>query len=368
MHIEEISIVNFKNILEVKAEFSPKLNCFIGKNGAGKTNMLDAIYYLSFCKSFFNATDQLNINHEESFFMLNGNYSRMESKETINCGLQKGQKKQFKRNTKVYKKLQEHIGLLPLVMITPSDVNLILGGSDERRKFMDGVISQYNQTYLDDLLKYNRALMQRNNLLKQFASDRYFDEELLGIWDDQLVEYGTRIHEERTRFVEKLIPVFQRYYNYISGGNEVVELVHQSDLYDSDLEALLKASLQKDRVVQYTTVGIHKDDLQLKIGDYLIKKLGSQGQKKTYLVALKLAQFEFIKEISGINPILLLDDIFDKLDQHRVEQIVTAVAGEQFGQIFLTDTNREHLDTIIKKMDADYRIFKVENGKVELVQ
>lgn len=368
MHIEEISIVNFKNLNEVKVGFSPKLNCFIGNNGAGKTNMLDAIYYLSFCKSFFNASDQLNINHEESFFMLNGNYSRSESKENISCGLQKGQKKQFKRNTKIYKKLQEHIGLLPLVMITPSDGNLILGGSDERRKFMDGVISQYDQNYLNDLLKYNRALLQRNNLLKQFASARFFDEELLSIWDSQLVEYGTRIHEQRTVFVEKLIPVFQRYYSFISQGNEIVGLEHQSDLYGNDFAAELKAALQKDRAAQYTTVGIHKDDLVLNIGDYAIKKLGSQGQKKTYLVALKLAQFDFIKEISGQKPILLLDDIFDKLDQHRVEQIVSTVAGEQFGQIFITDTNREHLDTIIRKMETDFRIFKVESGKVELAQ
>ncbi len=366
MHIEEISILNFKNINEVKAEFSPKLNCFIGKNGAGKTNMLDAIYYLSFCKSFFNATDQLNINHNESFFMLSGNYSRSESKEVISCGLQKGQKKQFKRNSKFYKKLQEHIGLLPLVMITPSDVNLILGGSEERRKFMDGVISQYNQNYLDDLLKYNRALLQRNNLLKQFASDRYFDEELLGIWDSQLIEYGTRNHQQRTEFVEKLIPVFQRYYSFISQDNEEVGLVHQSDLYDTDFEAGLKRTLAKDRIIQYTSLGIHKDDLLLKIGEYPIKKLGSQGQKKTFLVALKLAQFDFIKEISGFKPILLLDDIFDKLDQHRVQQIVATVAGEQFGQIFLTDTNREHLDTIIRRMDTDFRIFRVETGKVEL--
>lgn len=368
MHIEEISIVNFKNLNEVKAEFSPKLNCFIGKNGAGKTNILDAIYYLSFCKSFFNATDLLNINHEESFFMLNGTYNRSESKESISCGLQKGQKKQFKRNTKVYKKLQEHIGLLPLVMITPSDVSLILGGSDERRKFMDGVISQYNQNYLDDLLKYNRALLQRNNLLKQFASERYFDNELLGIWDNQLAEYGTRIHQQRTEFVKKLIPVFQHYYSFISQGNEEVDVVHQSDLYDNDFETFLKTALPKDRMVQHTTVGIHKDDLMLKIGEHPIKKLGSQGQKKTFLVALKLAQFDFIKEISGQKPILLLDDIFDKLDQHRVEQIVATVAGEQFGQIFITDTNREHLDSIVQEMDTDFRIFKVETGKIELAQ
>lgn len=368
MHIEEISIVNFKNINEVKVGFSPKLNCFIGRNGAGKTNMLDAIYYLSFCKSFFNASDQLNINHNENYFMLNGMYERNESAENISCGLQQGQKKQFKRNTKPYKKLQEHIGLLPLVMISPSDQELILGGSDERRKFMDGVISQYNQNYLDDLLKYNRALQQRNNLLKQFVNDRFFDEDLLSIWDNQLIDFGMRIHEKRAIFVKKLIPVFQRYYSFISQGNEEVELVHQSDLYEKSLNELLKGALQKDRLVQHTTVGIHKDDLLLKLGEHPIKKLGSQGQKKTYLVALKMAQFEFIKEISELKPILLLDDIFDKLDQQRVEQIVSTVSGEQFGQIFITDTNREHLDSIIRKLDTDFRIFNVVNGKVDPVK
>jgi DNA replication and repair protein RecF len=367
MYIEEISILNYKNINEARVGFSSKLNCFIGNNGAGKTNLLDAVYYLSFCKSFFNSIDQLNINHDESFFMLTGNYKRLDSAEVISVGLKRGQKKQIKRNSKVYKKLVEHIGLLPLVMITPSDVNLILGGSDERRKFMDGVISQYNQNYLNDLLKYNRALLQRNNLLKQFASQRYFDAELLSVWDMQLVEYGNRIHEQRTKFVEKLIPVFQRYYSFISQGNEKVSLVHQSSLYDRNFEELLKESIPKDRAVQYTTQGIHKDDLVFYIGDYPIKKMGSQGQKKTYLVALKLAQFDFVKEISGIKPILLLDDIFDKLDQHRVEQIVKVVSGEQFGQIFLSDTNRENLDSIIPKMDADFRIFNVEEGKVELV-
>lgn len=366
MHISDISIVNFKNLKNVKVEFSPKLNCFIGNNGAGKTNMLDAVYYLSFCKSFFNASDQLNINHEENYFMLNGNYSRFDSNETISCGLQAGYKKQFKRNSKVYKKLVEHIGLLPLVMITPSDANLILGGSDERRKFMDGVISQYNQNYLDDLLKYNRALLQRNNLLKQFASERFFDKDLLEIWDNQLIELGTSIHEQRTEFVEKLIPVFQHYYTFISQGNELVGLVHQSDLYENDFKFLLQQSLLKDRAAQYTTVGIHKDDLLLQIGEHPIKKLGSQGQKKTYLVALKLAQYIFIKEISGLKPILLLDDIFDKLDQQRVEQIVKVVSGDEFGQIFITDTNREHLDTIIRKMKTDFRIFNVNTGMVDL--
>ncbi len=368
MHIEDISIVNFKNLKEVNAEFSPKLNCFIGKNGAGKTNMLDAVYYLSFCKSFSNSIDQLNINHEESFFMLNGNYWRENTNETISCGLKKGHKKQFKRNSKIYKKLVEHIGLLPLVMITPSDVDLISGGSDERRKFMDGVISQYNQQYLNDLVKYNRALLQRNNLLKQFASERSFDPDLLEIWNHQLIEFGSRIHEQRKDFVKKLIPVFQRYYSFISNDNEKVSLVHQSALYEESLEGLLKNSVQKDRAIQFTTQGIHKDDLIFYIGDYPMKKLGSQGQMKTYLVALKLAQFDFVKEISGLKPILLLDDIFDKLDEFRVEQIVKVVAGEQFGQIFITDTNRSHLDSIIKKMDTDFKIFTVDSGTINLAK
>ena len=368
MQIENISIVNFKNLKEVQIEFSPKLNCLIGKNGAGKTNILDAVYYLSFCKSFSTPVDLLNINHEENFFMLNGNYQRLESTETISCGFKKGASKQFKRNSKVYKKLVEHIGLLPLVMITPSDVNLILGGSEERRKFMDGVISQYNQHYLSDLLKYNRALLQRNNLLRQFATGHYFDADLIELWDAQLMEYGSRIHAHRSEFVEKLIPVFQHYYSFISHDNEKVSLVHESALYTNNLETLLKESVARDRAVQFTTRGIHKDDLVFYLGDYPIRKIGSQGQMKTYLISLKLAQFDFVKEISGLKPILLLDDIFDKLDQFRVEQIVKVVTGEQFGQIFITDTNRGHLDSIIRKMETHFRIFNVDSGKVEILQ
>lgn len=364
MYIEEISVVNYKNLKDIKLSFSKRLNCFTGNNGAGKTNLLDAIYYLSFCKSFFNATDQLNINHNENYFMLNGVYKRFDSMEQISCGLQKGQKKQFKRNSKVYKKLVDHIGLLPLVMITPSDDVLILGGSDERRKFMDGVISQYNQNYLDDLLKYNRALLQRNNLLKQFGAERTFDSELLAIWDAQLVEYGTRIHRERNEFIDKLIPVFQHYYQKISKGNEIVGLEHLSSLYNNDFKELLQNSVEKDRIAQYTSNGIHKDDLVLSIGEMPMKKLGSQGQKKTYLIALKLAQYHFIKDISELKPILLLDDIFDKLDQNRVEEIVKVVSDNAFGQIFMTDTNREHLDSILNRMEAESKIFKVENGSV----
>lgn len=364
MHIQHLALVNFKNFEEADLKFSSNLNCFIGNNGAGKTNLMDAIYYLSFCKSFSSAIDGLNIRHEEEFFVVQGKYQRLEQDEHIYCGLKRGQKKHFKRNKKEYKKLSEHIGLLPLIIITPSDINLIMGGSDERRRFLDGLISQYDQVYLDNLIRYNRALLQRNKLLKQFASERFFSEESLEVWSDQLVHYGQLIHEKRVEYLQKLQPIFQQYYELISSGKEQIEMIHESKLNENDLGSLLKESIAKDRILQYTSVGIHKDDILFNLGDYPIKKLGSQGQKKTYLVALKLAQFDFIKELSGMTPILLLDDIFDKLDKNRVEQIVKLVANDHFGQIFITDTNREHLDQIITEIEADYKIFQVVEGSV----
>ncbi len=366
MFLENLSILNYKNIEEAEISFSQKLNCFIGGNGAGKTNLLDSIYYLSFCKSFFNSLDQLNIRHEEQYAILKGGYKRAGTEENISCALQRGQKKQFKRNAKTYKRLVDHIGLIPLVMVTPSDVNLIIGGSDERRRFIDGVISQFDHGYLKSLLNYNKALFQRNTLLKQFASNNYFDEESLSIWDMQLVENGGTIHEKRKQFVDKLIPVFQHYYSYVSGGKEQVELVFQSDLTGRSFEEELKTALPRDRRVQHTSVGVHKEDLLLNLGGYPIRKIGSQGQNKTYLIALKLAQFEFMKEVTGLKPILLLDDIFDKLDKERVEKIVQLVANDHFGQIFITDTNREHLDGIIQSVNTEYKIFEVENGEVNL--
>ena len=364
MFIEELSLVNFKNFEQAEMKFSPDLNCFIGNNGAGKTNLMDAIYYLSFCKSFLNPVDLQNIRHRQDFFVIQGKYQRQGNEENIYCGLKKGNKKHFKRNKKEYKKLSEHIGLLPLIVITPSDIDLIMGGSDERRKFIDTVISLYNHQYLDSLIRYNRALLQRNNLLKQFAATSRFQAESLEIWDDQLVHYAEIIHRERKLYIKRFLPVFQNYYELISGGNETIGLEHLSHLYNGDFATQLREAGQRDRVLQFTTVGIHKDDIEFKLGDFPIRKLGSQGQKKTFLVALKLAQYNFVKEISGITPILLLDDIFDKLDKHRVEQIVKLVADDHFGQIFITDTNREHLDRIVALVNAESRIFTINNGSV----
>lgn len=364
MYIEELSLVNFKNFEHAEFKFTNSLNCFIGNNGAGKTNLMDAIYYLSFCKSFLNPVDAQNIRFDEEFFMIQGKYQRLESEEIVYCGLKRNQKKIFKRNQKEYKKLSEHIGLLPLIVVTPSDINLIMGGSEDRRRFVDTVISQYDAVYLENLIRYNRAVQQRNMLLKQFAGEKTFHPEMLEIWDDQLVHYGEQITIVRQNFTEKLQPIFQNYYQLISGGKETVGLRLHSDLIDSDFAHLLKDSQGKDRILQYTTVGIHKDDLEFELAGNPIKKFGSQGQKKTYLVALKLAQFDFMKEISGLTPILLLDDIFDKLDKSRVEQIVKLVSDEHFGQIFITDTNREHLDQIIAGLETESRIFTIMEGKV----
>lgn len=364
MYIQELSVVNFKNFEHAEFKFSDSLNCFIGNNGAGKTNLMDAIYYLSFCKSFLNPVDAQNIRFDQDFFMIQGKYSRLDSDEVVYCGLKRNQKKIFKRNQKEYRKLSEHIGLIPLIVVTPSDTNLITGGSEDRRRFVDAVISQSDAVYLENLIRYNRALQQRNNLLKQFATRNVFQAESLEVWDDQLEKHGGYIYVARKRFIEKLQPIFQKYYELISGGKEIVGLKLQSDLAESELGELLKQTVGKDRMLQYTTRGVHKDDFEFELAGNPIKKFGSQGQKKTYLVALKLAQFDFMKEVSGLTPILLLDDIFDKLDKNRVEQIVKLVADEHFGQIFITDTNREHLDQIIAGLETESKIFTISDGTV----
>ena len=368
MFIRSISVVNYKNLIQADLEFSSKLNCFIGNNGVGKTNLLDCLFYLSFCKSYFNLPDSQNVRHNEDFFLIQGKYDFGGETEDIYCGFKAGHKKIFRRNKKEYDRLSDHIGMAPLVMISPSDAVLIQGGSEERRRFMDSVISQYDRQYLDWLLKYNRALLQRNNLLKTFAANHVFDADILDIWNEQLIHTGYNIYQKRVEFLDVLLPVFQKYYDFICQGNETVYLEYHSQLKDQDFRKLLEESVERDLVLQYTSTGIHKDDLDLKIGDFSIKKLGSQGQNKTYLISLKFAQFDFIRSVHKVKPILLLDDIFDKLDSSRVGQIVKLVSDLNFGQIFITDTNREHLDGIIREVGgADYKIFLVSSGQISLM-
>lgn len=332
----------------------------------GKTNLLDAIYYLSFCKSAVNVSDNQNIMHEAPFFMLQGAYSSDSGmEEEISCGVKRGDKKQFKRNKKSYERLSDHIGTIPLVMISPADNELIGGGSEERRRFMDVVISQYDKEYLYALIRYNRALLQRNVLLR---GEREPDPEMLSLIEDMMVVEAMRVYAGRKAFVEELIPVFADFHAAITGGGENVSLRYRSDLDGYDLSALLRSSRADDRRVGHTTKGCHRDDLVMQLGGYPIKKEGSQGQNKSYLVALKLAQFHFLNSKGGEVPLLLLDDIFDKLDSRRVERIVNLVSGERFGQIFITDVNREHIDNILDCVQGEYKLFEVVSGGIELIK
>lgn len=361
MLLNSLSILGFKNIQDTQLQFSPKINCFIGDNGMGKTNFLDAIYLLSFCKSHNCFNDTQNIMHDAEFAVIQGYYKRMGEAEEIFCGLKRRQKKQFKRNKKEYERLSDHIGLIPLVMVSPDDNNLILEGSSERRKFIDGVISQYNKTYLQYLLQYTNILKQRNALLKHDKPE----DAILDIWDEKLCQLGAYIYTERTKFIEDFIPVFRYFYEKISGGREKVSLNYSSDHQKhTDLVSNMKMNRSRDKILGYTTNGIHKDELEMMLGNFPIRQVGSQGQNKTYLIALKFAQFDFLKKIHGISPLLLLDDIFDKLDTYRVQQIVNLVASDLFGQIFITDTNREHLEQILLPIDDNSKIFRVENGSI----
>ncbi len=362
MILKRISILNYKNLEQVELTFSPKLNCFLGQNGMGKTNLLDAVYFLSFCKSAGNPIDSQNICHDADFFVIQGFYEAADgTPEEVYCGMKRRQKKQFKRNKKEYTRLSDHIGFLPLVMVSPADTELIAGGSEGRRRFMDVVISQYDKEYLDALIRYNKALAQRNILLK---SEKPVEDELFAVWEEMMAKAGEVVYRKREAFVNEFIPIFQSFYSFISQDREQVGLSYRSHARDASLLEVLRESRERDRIMGFSLKGIHKDDLEMLLGDFPIKREGSQGQNKTYLVALKLAQFDFLHRAGNTVPLLLLDDIFDKLDASRVEQIVKLVAGDRFGQIFITDTNRDHLDKILHKVGGDYRMFRVDQGMV----
>ncbi len=371
MILQKISIVNYKNIREASLELSPKINCLIGHNGAGKTNLLDAIYFLSFCRSAFYHQDSLAITHGQEFFVLEGEYSDDTDNanvdvdvEKIYCGLKRGTKKRFKRNGKEYKRLSQHIGLIPVIMVSPSDSILVEGGSEERRRLMDMVIAQYNPLYIDDLANYNKALQQRNALLKQ---EQEPDTSLMEILEMQMAETGERIYTQRQQYVEQMSPVLSEIYRKISGDKETVELNYVSHCQRGPLFDVISRDRYKDRAVGYSLHGIHRDDLEMHINGYPIRREGSQGQTKSFVIALKIAQFDFLRRThSNTTPLLLLDDVFDKLDASRVERIIDMVAGEGYGQIFITDTNRDHLDKILQRSEGDYKIFDVEDGTIAL--
>ena len=359
MILKNISLLNYKNFEAQTFEFDPNINCFTGHNGVGKTNALDAIYHLSFGKSYFNPITSQNIRHGEEFFVVEGQYDKKERPEKIVVSAKKGQKKIIKRNGKAYDRFSDHIGFLPLVIISPADRDLIIDGSDTRRKFIDSVISQSDKGYLASLINYNKILSQRNSLLKYFAANHTYNNDTIEVYNQQLQLYGTEIFKKRKDFLDNFIPLFKARYKAISNNNEDVSLNYKSDLFENDLDQLLRKAINKDKALQYTSVGVHKDDLEFNIGDYPIKKFGSQGQQKSYLIALKLAQFDSLKAISGDNPILLLDDIFDKLDETRVAQIIKLVNDENFGQIFISDTHAERTENAVKQVHQSYEIFKL---------
>ncbi|MBQ9587829.1 MAG: DNA replication/repair protein RecF [Bacteroidales bacterium] len=382
MYIERLQLANFKNYETLDVTFSNNVNCMVGNNGVGKTNLLDALYYLSFCKSYFNPIDSQNIRSGADFFAIHGNY-RLEEETTkeevaVSCTLQRGQSKKMKFNKKSCATFAEHIGRIPLVIVTPSDQSLIMGGSEVRRKFVDGIISQVDKGYLQSLLSYQKALEQRNRLLKQFYENRYFEDDTIALWDEQLVRYGEPIVAARRQFLDEFRPLFEEYYALIHPRADVSErpTIAYNSLFAADpgrqsegapgFAELLKEAHRRDAQMQYTTIGPHKDDLELGIGDFAVKRFGSQGQQKTFLLALKLAQFEYIRQHLGSKPILLLDDIFDKLDMLRVSQLVLLVGSDRFGQVFITDTQPGRVEAIFHQApDMPHRIFKVENGELK---
>lgn len=359
MYLKELSLLNYKNITEAHYTFDNKINCFVGKNGVGKTNVLDAVYHLAYGKSYFNPIAAQNIQHGEDFFVIDGTFEKEDRNENIVCSLKRGQKKALKRNGKQYDKFSEHIGFIPLVIISPSDSDLILEGSETRRKFIDSVISLLNPVYLQELINYQKVLSQRNALLKYFALNHTFDADTLSVYNEQLSSLGLLIFEKRKKFLDQFIPIFNKHHHNITGSAENVGLTYQSQLHDKSLEDLLTENINKDKVLQYTSAGTHKDDLSFEIDDHPIKKFGSQGQQKSFLIALKLAQFEFIKQQSNVLPILLFDDIFDKLDETRVAKIVEMINDETFGQIFISDTHPERTEAIVKATHQSYTMFNL---------
>lgn len=365
MLLKNLSIQQFKNYQSVGCTFHDNINCFVGENGAGKTNLLDAIYYLCLSKSYLNPVDRQNIKHGQDFFVVEGKFTTNSKSERIRCQVQVGKKKELTRNKVPYDKIAEHVGEFPVVIVTPDDNVLVLGGSEERRKYVDNVLSQINRSYLLDLMAYNRTLTQRNSTLKKFAEEERFDPSLLTTYDDALIGPGQRIFERRKEMVEALTPKFQAYYRSISGNRENVSITYKTDLHHTPFASLLEESREKDKILQRTTKGVHRDDLIFTIDGQPAKKFGSQGQQKSFLIALKLAQYDVMLDHHQAAPLLLLDDIFDKLDEERVQNLLQCINKNQFGQIFLTDTSRQRVTSLFAGKEDQVKIMDIVDGQVE---
>lgn len=364
MYLEKIKLTHFKNYELAALNFSSRLNCFVGLNGMGKTNLLDAIYYLCMGKSHFRMTDRNIVLYEKDFFRLEGNFKRKEKKEKIVAKVIPGQKKVMERNDVAYPKISEHVGFLPVVMIAPDDTQLATEGSEERRRFLDNTLSQVDANYLSQLLIYNKILRQRNAALKQMAIDRNYNVELIHTYNEQLIAPANVIHQKRKLFIENFQPTFNLFYKKISGGNEKVNITYRSQLDKDAFKDLLESTMEKDRILHRTTTGVHKDDIVVKLGTHALKRFGSQGQLKSFVLAMKLAQYNLLQKEKDLNPILLLDDIFDKLDTHRVQFLLKLLVEQSFGQIFLTDTHKQRVEELVKEMNIPFQIFEIADGAV----
>ncbi len=361
MFLKNIQLINFKNYTDSTYDFANGINCIVGLNGVGKTNLLDAIHYLSMCKSYFSSLDQLNIKHETVFFAIHGTFQSEDTEgvDKVSCIQQKEHKKIFKINQKEYARLSDHIGLFPSVMISPYDSDYINGGSDLRRKYFDSVISQYNKIYLDNLIQYNKVLMQRNFLLKHFAEKSYYDKDAIAIWTDKLIALGNDIYKVRKEFIRDFIPVFNTFFNKISAEEENVSILYESSLHENNFDALMRENEKNDIKAQYTLAGIHKDDYSFLMNTYQVKKFCSQGQQKTFLISLKLAHYEYLKNIKHTKPMLLLDDVFDKLDDTRVEKLTVMVAHKDFGQVFITHTQKYRMEELLQNVGIPFRFHDI---------
>jgi len=357
--LKKISIINYKNILEKEFELDPKINCFVGNNGVGKTNILDAVYHLSMGKSYFNVKNDQLINRGKDYMLVDGVFELNNKNESIVFSLKIGEKKVLKRNGKPYKKFSNHIGLIPVVLISPYDNDLINEGSSERRKFIDSIISQNDKEYLINLIAYTRVIQNRNRLLKQYNRSVDFDLDTIKVYDDQIYKLSEPIFKARNKFIKEFTPLVLEKYKHISDDKEKISIEYKSDLINNHIENLIKDSFQKDVILQYTSVGLHKDDFVFNIDENRIKKFGSQGQQKSFLIALKLAQFDYLKNETGNSPILLMDDVFDKLDLMRVKRIVEIVNSTNFGQLFLSDTDKERIEKVLSSLNLSSKIFEV---------
>ena len=386
MFLQKISLANFKSYEYEIFEFSERVNCIVGENGTGKTNLLDAIYFLALTKSSISNQDALSINHDREYMMIEGEFknqtetiqlskeepelnSNVESKtitsETtissslITISFQRGQKKAVLRDKKAYERISEHIGRFPVVMLSPNDTDIIRDGSEERRKFFDGVMAQLNIEYLENLLQYNRLLLQRNSLLKQFSERNYIDDLLLDIYSDPLVEVSLKLFQARNQFITEFLPIFKKHYNTLSDAREEVEMIYESEVRAENFTQIFRKNRQRDLAAQRTTIGSHKDDFVFEINGFTLRKFGSQGQQKSFVIALKLAQFEMLTKVKGFPPLLLLDDIFDKLDDRRIKQLISMMVDGTFAQVFITDARPERTRQLLGDLGVEVKYFEI---------